>query len=72
MFIYRVSLCVLVHSSSQAGLLTGSECSGIRGLLHVARVSHENVKNCVYTDQGNLEHINTTMAMTVATMTVMG
>ena len=62
-----------VCSSSWAGLLAGSECSGIRGLPHVAGVRHENVGNCVYTAQGNLEHITTTMtaaSLMVATTTM--
>ena len=49
---------VLVRSSSRAGLLAGSEHSGIGGLLHVAGVSCKNVGYCVYTAQGTLERIN--------------
>ena len=49
---------VLVCPSSRDGLLAGSECLGIGGLLHVARVRHENIGNHVYTAQGILEHIN--------------
>ena len=49
---------VPVRSSSRAGLLAGSECSGIGGLPHVAGVSRENVGYRVYTAQGILERIN--------------
>ena len=49
---------VPVRSSSQAGLLAGSERSGIGGLPHVAGVSRENVGYRVYTAQGILERIN--------------
>ena len=55
---YGVGPRVPVRSSSQAGLLAGSERSGIGGLPHVAGVSHENVRYHVYTAQGNLERIN--------------
>ena len=47
-----------VCSSSRAGLLAGSERSGIGGLLHVAGVSRENVGYRVYTAQGILERIS--------------
>ena len=49
---------VPVRSSSWAGLLAGSERSGIGGLPHVAGVSHENVGYRVYTAQGILERIS--------------
>ena len=49
---------VPVCPSSRAGLLAGSKRSGIGGLPHVARVSHENIRNCVYTAQGILERID--------------
>ena len=48
---------VPVHPSSQAGLLAGSERSGIGGLPHVAGVKCENVRYHVYMAQGILEHI---------------
>ena len=54
---YGVGPCVPVCSSSRAGLLAGSERSGIGGLPHVAGVSRENVGYRVYTAQGILEHI---------------
>ena len=54
---YGVGPCVPVHSSSWAGLLAGSERSGIGGLPHVARVRSENVRYRVYTAQGILERI---------------
>ena len=56
--LYGVSLCILVCSSSRAGLLAGSEHSGIGGLPHVAGVRRENVGYCVYTAQGILERIS--------------
>ena len=62
MFIFGVGLHVPVHSSSWAGLVAGSERSGIGGLLHVAGVSCESVENCVYMGQGNLECINGTQS----------
>ena len=49
---------VPVHPSSRAGLLAGSERSGIGGLPHVAGVSRENIINRVYMAQGILERIN--------------
>ena len=49
---------VPVRSSSRAGLLAGSEHSGIGGLPHVAGVSCENVRYRVYTAQGILERIS--------------
>ena len=55
---YGVGLHILVHSSSQAGLLAGSEHSGIGGLLHVARVRCESVRNRVHMAQGILECIS--------------
>ena len=55
---YGVGPRIPVHSSSRAGLLAGSERSGIGGLPHVARVSRENVGYRVYTAQGNLERIS--------------
>ena len=55
MCLYGVSLCIPVysgpfpvHSSSRAGIITGSEHLGIRGLPHVAGVSRENIGNRVY------------------------
>ena len=54
---YGVGPRIPVHSSSRAGLLAGSERSGIGGLPHVAGVSRENVGYRVYTAQGNLERI---------------
>ena len=56
--LYGVGPHVPVRSSSRAGLLTGSECSGIRGLPHVAGVSYENIGNCIYMAQGILECIS--------------
>ena len=56
--LYGVSLHIPVRSSSQAGLLAGSERLGIGGLPHVAGVSCENVRYRVYMAQGNLERIN--------------
>ena len=38
-------------------LLTGSEHSGIGGLLYIARISRKMVENRVYTAQGILERI---------------
>ena len=67
--LYGVGPHISVHSSSQAGLLAGSECSGIGGLLHVAGVSHENVRYHVYTAQGNLERITTSETKTSHTLT---
>ena len=58
MCLHGVGLRVPVHSSSQAGLLAGSERSGIGGLPHVAGVRCENVGNCVYMAQGILERIS--------------
>ena len=55
---YGVGPRILVRSSSRAGLLAGSERSGIGGLPHVAGVRRENVGYRVYTAQGNLERIN--------------
>ena len=55
---YGVGPRIPVRSSSQAGLLAGSERSGIGGLPHVAGVSRENVRYRVYTAQENLECIN--------------
>ena len=55
--LYGVSPCIPVRSSSRAGLVAGSERSGIGGLPHVAGVSCENVGYRVYTAQGNLERI---------------
>ena len=62
--LYGVSLRIPVHSgpfpvcsSSRAGLLAGSERSGIRGLPHVAGVSRENVGYRIYMAQGILERI---------------
>ena len=55
---YGVGPRIPVHSSSRAGLLAGSERSGIGGLPHVAGVSRENVGYRVYTAQGILERIN--------------
>ena len=54
---YGVGPRVPVRSSFQAGLLAGSERSGIGGLPHVAGVKRENVGYRVYTAQGILEHI---------------
>ena len=47
----------LVRSSSQAGLLAGSERSGTGGLPNVAGESCEKIGNRIYTAQGNLECI---------------
>ena len=55
---YGVGPHIPVRSSSQAGLLAGSERSGIGGLPHVAGVSRENVGYRIYTAQGNLERIS--------------
>ena len=55
--LYGVSPRIPVRSSSQAGLLAGSERSGIGGLPHVAGVRRENVGYRVYTAQGILERI---------------
>ena len=55
--LYGVGPRILVRSSSWAGLLAGSEHSGIGGLPHVAGVSRENVGYRVYMAQGNLERI---------------
>ena len=57
--LHGVSPHIPVCSSSQASLLVGSKHLGIGGLPHVARVSCENVKNHVYTGQGDLECIST-------------
>ena len=57
MELVRAFRSIPVRPSSQAGLLAGSEHSGIGGLPHVAGVSRENIGNCVYMDQGILEHI---------------
>ena len=48
---------VPVRPSSQAGLLAGSEHSGIGGLPHVAGVKRGNVGYRIYTAQGILERI---------------
>ena len=55
--LYGLGPRIAVHSSSRAGLLAGSERSGIGGLPHVAGVSRENVGYRVYTAQGILERI---------------
>ena len=54
---YGVGPRIPVRSSSQAGLLTGSEHSGIGGLPHVARIRRENVGYCIYMAQRILECI---------------